>query len=135
MPSGIDPDEARRARGEADFLTGRALKLAPDNDEVKKLRDRRTDRRKWNRGFESHPFRLPMKLALRLLKLTVKLQVFLWGFEPRRLRVLYSRRQNRIRDKFKFSAETSPFPFLSTRLDDLIVDVHKKTTTIEVRIR
>jgi hypothetical protein len=85
MPSGIDPDEARRARGEADFLTGRALKLAPDNDEVKKLRDRRTDRRKWNRGFESHPFRLPMKLALRLLKLTVKLQVFLWGFEPRRL--------------------------------------------------
>src|SRR5438046_10179295 len=34
-----DPDEARRARGEADFLTRRALKLAPDNDEVKKLRD------------------------------------------------------------------------------------------------
>jgi WD40 repeat protein len=34
-----DPDEARRARGEADFLTSRALKLAPDNDEVKKLRD------------------------------------------------------------------------------------------------
>jgi dipeptidyl aminopeptidase/acylaminoacyl peptidase len=36
---GIDPDEARRARGEADFLTRRALKLAPDNDEVKKLCD------------------------------------------------------------------------------------------------
>ena len=34
-----DPDEGRRARGEADFLTSRALKLAPDNDEVKKLRD------------------------------------------------------------------------------------------------
>jgi hypothetical protein len=34
-----DPDEARRALGEADFLTSRALKLAPDNDEVKKLRD------------------------------------------------------------------------------------------------
>ena len=26
-----------RARGEADFLTRRALKLAPDNDEVKKV--------------------------------------------------------------------------------------------------
>ena len=26
-----------RARGEAEFLTGRALKLAPDNDEVKKV--------------------------------------------------------------------------------------------------
>src|SRR5262249_37743849 len=34
-----DPDEARRCRGEADFLTSRALKLAPDNDEVKKLRN------------------------------------------------------------------------------------------------
>ena len=34
-----DPDEARHARGEADFLTSRALKLAPDNDEVKKLGD------------------------------------------------------------------------------------------------
>ncbi len=34
-----DPDEARRARGEANFLTSRAVKLAPDNDEVKKLRD------------------------------------------------------------------------------------------------
>jgi hypothetical protein len=36
---GSDPDEARCARGEADFLTSRAVKLAPDNDEVKKLRD------------------------------------------------------------------------------------------------
>ena len=36
---GSDPDEARRARGEADFLTSRALKLAPDSDEVKKLHD------------------------------------------------------------------------------------------------
>ena len=34
-----DPDEARRARGEADFLTSRALKLAPGSQEIKKLRD------------------------------------------------------------------------------------------------
>lgn len=34
-----DPDEARRARGEADFLTRRALNLAPNNDDVKKLRE------------------------------------------------------------------------------------------------
>jgi hypothetical protein len=34
-----DPDEARRARGEADFLTVRALKISPDNSEVKELRD------------------------------------------------------------------------------------------------
>ena len=34
-----DPDEVRRDRGEADFLTRRAVKLAPDSDEVKKLRD------------------------------------------------------------------------------------------------
>jgi len=33
------PDKARRTRGEADFLTSRAIKLAPDNQEVKKLRD------------------------------------------------------------------------------------------------
>ena len=39
LKQGSDPDEARRARGEADFLTSRAQKLAPDNDEVKKLRD------------------------------------------------------------------------------------------------
>ena len=39
LEQGSDPDEARRARGEADFLTSRALKLAPDNDEVKRLRD------------------------------------------------------------------------------------------------
>jgi WD40 domain-containing protein len=39
LGKGSDPDETRRARGEADFLTGRALKLAPDNEEVKKLRD------------------------------------------------------------------------------------------------
>jgi dipeptidyl aminopeptidase/acylaminoacyl peptidase len=38
LKQGNDPDEARRARGEADFLTSRALKLASDNDEVKKLR-------------------------------------------------------------------------------------------------
>jgi hypothetical protein len=44
LKQGSDPDEARRdearrARGEADFLTSRAVKLAPDSDEVKKLRD------------------------------------------------------------------------------------------------
>src|SRR6266487_2729592 len=39
VQQGVDPDEARRARGEADFLTSRAEKLAPDGDEVKKLRD------------------------------------------------------------------------------------------------
>ena len=39
LKEGNDPDEARRARGEADFLTSRAVKLAPDNDEVKKLRE------------------------------------------------------------------------------------------------
>jgi hypothetical protein len=33
-----DPDDARRARAEADYQTHRAIKLAPDNDEVKKLR-------------------------------------------------------------------------------------------------
>jgi WD40 repeat protein len=39
LAQGADFDEARRARGEADFLTSRAVKLAPDSDEVKKLRD------------------------------------------------------------------------------------------------
>lgn len=39
LEQGADPDEARRARGEADFLTSRALKLAPDSEEIKKLRD------------------------------------------------------------------------------------------------
>jgi WD40 repeat protein len=39
LEQGRDPDEARRALGEANFLTGRAVKLAPDNDEVQKLRD------------------------------------------------------------------------------------------------
>jgi len=33
-----DPDAARRAKAEADFQTRRAMKLAPENDEVKKLR-------------------------------------------------------------------------------------------------
>jgi len=33
-----DPDYARRARAEADYQTHRAVKLASDNDEVKKLR-------------------------------------------------------------------------------------------------
>ena len=39
LKQGSDADEARRTGGEADFLTSRALKLAPDNEEVKKLRD------------------------------------------------------------------------------------------------
>ena len=33
-----DPDDARRARAEADYQTHRAVKLASENDEVKKLR-------------------------------------------------------------------------------------------------
>ena len=33
-----DPDEARRARGEANFLIRRALKFEPDNAEIQKLR-------------------------------------------------------------------------------------------------
>jgi hypothetical protein len=39
LEQGSDPDEARGARRDADFLTSRALKLVPDNDEVKRLRD------------------------------------------------------------------------------------------------
>jgi hypothetical protein len=39
LKQGSDAEEAQRARGEADFLTNRALRLAPDNEEVKKLRD------------------------------------------------------------------------------------------------
>ena len=37
LEKGIDPDEARRARAEADFQTRRALKLANQNDEINKL--------------------------------------------------------------------------------------------------
>ena len=33
-----DPDDARRARTEANYQTRRAVTLASDNDEVKKLR-------------------------------------------------------------------------------------------------
>jgi hypothetical protein len=33
-----DPDDARRARAEADYQTHRAVKLASENDELKKLR-------------------------------------------------------------------------------------------------
>jgi hypothetical protein len=33
-----DPDDARRARAEDDYQTHRAIKLASENDEVKKLR-------------------------------------------------------------------------------------------------
>jgi hypothetical protein len=38
LAEGTDPAEARRARAEADYQTYRAVKLASDNDEVKKLR-------------------------------------------------------------------------------------------------
>jgi hypothetical protein len=38
LQQGADPVEARRAREEADFQTLRALKLAPNNDEVKNVR-------------------------------------------------------------------------------------------------
>ena len=38
LEKGTDPDAARRARAEADFQTRRAMKLAPDDGEVKKLR-------------------------------------------------------------------------------------------------
>jgi hypothetical protein len=38
LQKGTDPDEAQRTKGEADFQTRRALKLAPENEEVKKLR-------------------------------------------------------------------------------------------------
>ena len=43
LKQGSNPDEARRARAEADFLTSRAVKLAPGNDEVKKPRDEVTN--------------------------------------------------------------------------------------------
>ena len=39
LKPGGDPDDAQRARGEADFLTSRALKHAPGNDEIKNVRD------------------------------------------------------------------------------------------------
>jgi dipeptidyl aminopeptidase/acylaminoacyl peptidase len=39
LEKGTDPDEARRDRGEADFLTNRALNLDHHSEEVKKLRD------------------------------------------------------------------------------------------------
>jgi len=38
LAEGTDPAEAGRARAEADYQTHRAVKLAPDNDEVKRLR-------------------------------------------------------------------------------------------------
>jgi hypothetical protein len=39
LKHGSNSNETQRARGEADFLTRRAEKLAPDNEEVKKLRE------------------------------------------------------------------------------------------------
>ena len=38
LEKGTDAAEVRRDRAEADFQTRRALKLAPENDEVKTLR-------------------------------------------------------------------------------------------------
>ena len=38
IAANVDPDEARRARGEAVFLTRRALELSPKNEEIRKLR-------------------------------------------------------------------------------------------------
>jgi dipeptidyl aminopeptidase/acylaminoacyl peptidase len=38
LKKGTDVDETRRTRAEADYQTQRAVKLAPDNNEVKKLR-------------------------------------------------------------------------------------------------
>jgi hypothetical protein len=38
VAKGTDPDDARRERAEADYQTLRAVKLAPDSDEVRKLR-------------------------------------------------------------------------------------------------
>jgi WD40 repeat protein len=38
LEKGTDPDQAQRTKGEADFQTRRAVKLAPENEEVKKLR-------------------------------------------------------------------------------------------------
>ena len=38
LAKGTDAAESRRARAEADFQTRRALRLAPENEEVKKLR-------------------------------------------------------------------------------------------------
>jgi hypothetical protein len=39
LEKGTDPAESRRARTEADFQTRRALQLAPENAEIKMLRD------------------------------------------------------------------------------------------------
>jgi hypothetical protein len=39
LVQGVNPEEARRTRGEADFLTTHALKLAPNDSEVKELRN------------------------------------------------------------------------------------------------
>jgi hypothetical protein len=38
LKEGTEPTEARQAKAEADFQTRRALKLAPENEEVQQLR-------------------------------------------------------------------------------------------------
>jgi hypothetical protein len=38
LDKATDADEAKRQRGEADFQTRRALSLAPENEDVEKLR-------------------------------------------------------------------------------------------------
>jgi hypothetical protein len=40
LESRTDPDQARRARGEAHFQTQRAVQIAADNEEVKKFAGR-----------------------------------------------------------------------------------------------
>jgi hypothetical protein len=44
LAEGTDPAESGRARAEADDQTRRALKLDPDNDEIRKLRDQKRKR-------------------------------------------------------------------------------------------
>jgi hypothetical protein len=53
-----DPDDARRAVGEANFLTARALKLAPKDSEVKELRDQVV--KLLETRTEGDPFRKPL---------------------------------------------------------------------------
>ena len=50
---GTDPAEAGRARAEADFQTRRALKLAPDNDEVKAITQNNLGTALYNQGIRT----------------------------------------------------------------------------------
>ena len=53
LAEGTDPAESGRARAEADYQTRRALKLDPDNDEIRKLRDQVIKAQKIER--KNHP--------------------------------------------------------------------------------